>query len=224
MQSITIKGSKRENVGKKATKALRNADKVPCVLYGDGEPVHFSVDEAILKPIVYTPKIYMTHIDLGEGKEYETILHKLQFHPVTDKILHIDFYQLREGKELTLNVPIRIIGDAVGVKNGGTFMFTRRKISITSIPKNIPDFIKVNIEALDVGGSFSIGDLEDMDGLITEDSDDTVICRIAAPMTEIVEEVEEDVLADGEEGEEGAEGEEGEAAEGAEKEGDTPKE
>jgi len=224
MQSITIKGSKRESVGKRATKALRNADKVPCVLYGDGEPVHFSVDEASLKPIVYTPNIYMTNIDLDEGKEYETILHNLQFHPVTDKILHIDFYQLRDGKELTLNIPIRIIGDAIGIKNGGAFMFTKRKISITSVPKNIPDFIKVNIENLDIGDSFSIGDLEDMDGLITEDADDSVICRIAAPMAEIVEEAEEDVLGEGEEGAEGTEGEEGAGTEGAEKEGDTPKE
>ena len=204
MQSITIKGSKRESVGKKATKALRNAEKVPCVLYGDGEPVHFSVDEASLKPIVYTHKIYVTRIDLDEGKEYETIMHKLQFHPVSDKILHIDFYQLREGKELTLNVPIKIVGDAIGIKNGGAFIFSNRKISITSIPKNIPDYIKVDISSLDIGHSFSVGDLKDMEGLNVEHADDFVICRVAAPMIEIVEEEVEDVL-----GEEGAEGEEG---------------
>lgn len=217
MQSITIKGSKRESVGKKATKALRNADKVPCVLYGDGEPVHFYVDEASLKPIVYTPKIYMTNIDLNDGKLYETILHNLQFHPVTDKILHIDFYQLREGKELTLDVPIKIIGDAIGVKNGGAFMFTSRKISITSIPKNIPDYIKVNVENLNIGDSFSIADLENMDGLKTEEADDFVICRIAAPMADVVEDDEDDELGEGEEATEG----DGGSSEEAEKEGDT---
>lgn len=198
MKTISIKGSKRESVGKKATKALRNADQVPCVIYGDGEPVHFSAESKMFRPIVYTPKIYITEIEV-EGKKYETIMHQLQFHPVSDALLHIDFYQLREGKELTLDIPIKLFGTAKGVKNGGAFLFINRKVSITSIPKKIPDYIRVDVDDLDVEDSFSIGDLEGVEELSINHSDDYVICRVAAPMAKevVVEEVTE--VAEGEE-------------------------
>jgi len=202
MKTITIKVSKRESVGKKATKALRNADKVPCVLYGEGETIHFSADESSFKPLVYSPKIFITNIDFGDDKKFETIMHQIQFHPVTDKILHIDFYQLKEGKEMTLDVPIKIEGTAIGVKKGGAFLFSNRKISITSLPKNIPDFIKVNIENLDIEDSFSVGDLGETEGLIINHPENFVICRVAAPMAEIVEEVEETEEGEITEGEE----------------------
>ncbi|VAW10787.1 LSU ribosomal protein L25p [hydrothermal vent metagenome] len=221
MKLFTIKGSKRESVGKVATKALRNAGKVPCVLYGEGEPIHFSASELTFKPLVFTPNIYISNIDLGDDKTYETILQDIQFHPVTERILHIDFYQLKKGKELTLDVPIKIEGSAIGVKNGGAFIFSNRKVSITSIPKNIPDFILVNIENLDIENSFSIQDLEDVEDLVINHSDDFVICRIAAPMAEIVEEVVEEELAEGEGGAT-TEGEEG-TAEGGEGAGEAPK-
>ena len=143
MKSITIKGSKRESVGKAASKALRNAGKVPCVVYGGEAPIHFSADELAFNKLVYTPNIYTVDIKLDDGTEIESIMQDIQFHPVTDKILHIDFYVLRKGREITLDIPVRVQGDAIGVKNGGVFRFTLRKLSITSIPKNMPDFIMV---------------------------------------------------------------------------------
>ncbi len=202
MQSITIKGSKRESVGKKATKALRNADKVPCVIYGEGELVHFSADQLTFKPIVYTPNIYIALIELDNGKQYETVIQDLQFHPVTDKLLHIDFYQLHEDKNLTLNIPVKLEGASVGVKNGGVLRFPNRKLSITALPKDLPDFIQISIGDLNIGDKFIVGQL-DQENFHINHSDDTVICQVKISRAEIIEEDEED-----EEGEEGEEGEE----------------
>ena len=98
MKSITIKGSERESVGKVATKALRNAGAVPCVLYGGDQPVHFSAEEAAFKKLVYTPNAHTVAIELGNGKSYNAILQDIQVHPVSDKILHLDFFQVFDDK------------------------------------------------------------------------------------------------------------------------------
>ena len=106
MKSITIKGSERESVGKKATKALRNAGKVPCVVYGGDKPLHFSADELAFRDLVYTPNAHTVAIEL-EGKEtVNAVLQDIQFHPVTDAIIHIDFYQLFDDKMVTMNIPV----------------------------------------------------------------------------------------------------------------------
>ena len=107
MQSITIVGSQRESVGKAASKALRNAGKVPCVLYGGDNTIHFSADSLAFKKLVYTPNVYTATIEL-EGKTYTAILQDIQFDPVTDNILHVDFYQLHKDREITLAVPIKV--------------------------------------------------------------------------------------------------------------------
>ena len=151
MKSITIKGSQRESVGKVASKALRNAGKVPCVVYGGDAPIHFSADELEFNKLVYTPNIYTVDVRLDNGKGVECIMQDIQFHPVTDRILHIDFYVLHEGKEITLDIPVRVEGDSIGVKNGGVFRFTLRKLSITAIPKNMPDFILINVSDMEIG-------------------------------------------------------------------------
>ena len=114
MKSITIKGSERESVGKVATKALRNAGAVPCVLYGGNQPVHFSADERAFKTLVYTPNAHTVVIDLGD-KTFNAVLQDIQVHPVSDKILHIDFFQLNESKEITMEVPVKIVGTSTGV-------------------------------------------------------------------------------------------------------------
>ncbi len=119
MKSITIKGSERESVGKKASKALRNAGKVPCVVYGGEKPLHFSADELAFRDLVYTPNAHTVVVELDNGNKLKAILQDIQFHPVTDKILHIDFYQLFADKELTMNIPVRLQGSSPGVRNGG---------------------------------------------------------------------------------------------------------
>ncbi len=214
MKSITINGSQRESVGKVATKALRNAGKVPCVVYGGDAPIHFSADELEFNKLVYTPNIYTVDIKLDDGKGVESIMQDIQFHPVTDKILHIDFYVLREGREITLDIPVRVEGESVGVKNGGVFRFTLRKLSITAIPNNMPDFILLQIADLDIGDNIHLNDIEKEADFIFNHPEDAVVCQVLAPREEEVIEVEE---VEDEEGEEGAEGEEGEeGAEGTE--------
>ena len=115
MKSITIKGSERESVGKVATKALRNAGAVPCVLYGGDQAVHFSAEEKAFKTLVYTPNAHTVVIELENGKSFNAILQDIQVHPVSDKVLHIDFFQLDESKEITMEVPVKIVGTSPGV-------------------------------------------------------------------------------------------------------------
>ena len=127
MKSITITGSKRESVGKVATKALRNAGRVPCVLYGGGESYHFSAQELDFNKLVYTPNAHTVEIILDEKTKINAILQDIQFHPLTDKILHVDFYQLFDDKEISMNIPVKIEGAAPGVLNSGVFYLSTRE-------------------------------------------------------------------------------------------------
>ena len=210
MKSITINGSKRESVGKVATKALRNAGKVPCVLYGGEQAIHFSADELSFRHLVYTPNVYTASIELESGEKFAAILQDIQFHPVTDKILHIDFYQLFEGKEITMTIPVKISGVSEGVLNGGRLLFTNRKLRVRALPKDFPDFINVDITPLKIGDNVSISDVSD-EKLEFLHPESMAIVRVAMARAAVVVEEEE-----GEEGEEGeGEGEEGATEEAA---------
>ncbi|WP_298779228.1 50S ribosomal protein L25/general stress protein Ctc [uncultured Polaribacter sp.] len=158
MKSITIKGSKRESVGKVATKALRNAGMVPCVIYGGDKPVHFSAEEKAFKSLVYTPNVYTATINV-DGEKILTILQDIQFHPVTDKILHVDFYQLFDDKEVTMNIPVKLTGTSPGVLNGGSLRFTNRKLKIKALPANLPDFVTADISGLKIGSKLVLSSL-----------------------------------------------------------------
>ena len=151
MKSITINGSQRESVGKKATKALRNAGQVPCVLYGGDKPVHFNAEELAFSTLVYTPNAHTVVIALENGTKFNAILQDIQFHPVTDKILHVDFYQLFEDKEITMEIPLVFVGNSRGVKNGGVLRKNRRSLRVKALPANLPDFIEVNINTCRTG-------------------------------------------------------------------------
>ncbi|WP_350284544.1 50S ribosomal protein L25/general stress protein Ctc [uncultured Croceitalea sp.] len=205
MKSITIKGSQRESVGKVSTKALRNAGKVPCVLYGGEKPLHFSADELSFKNLVYTPNAYTAVIELENGEKFSAVLQDIQFHPVTDKILHIDFYQLFADKAVTMNIPVRLEGNSPGVRNGGRLLFRKRKLSIKALPDLLPDFITIDISKLRIGGTIAVETLLSDDYTILH-PDSTAVVQVKASRN-AVEDEEED-----EEGEEGAEA----TAEGAE--------
>ncbi|HFS67735.1 MAG TPA: 50S ribosomal protein L25/general stress protein Ctc [Flavobacteriia bacterium] len=160
MQAITIKGTKRESVGKKATKALRNAEQVPCVIYGKGNTLHFTAPEKNFKKLIYTPNVYTAEIELEDGKKINAILQDVQFHPVTDKILHIDFYQLFPDKEVTMTIPVRLEGVAPGIIKGGALRFTNRKLKVKALPANLPDEIVATISGLDIGDKLYVRDLK----------------------------------------------------------------
>lgn len=201
MKSITIKGSQRESVGKVSTKALRNAEKVPCVLYGGDKPIHFSADEISFKNLVYTPNIYTATIELEKGEKIKAILQDIQFHPVTDKILHIDFYQLFDDKEVTMNIPIHLVGTSPGVVSGGVLRFPNRTLRVRALPGNLPDFINADISELEIGDKIFVSELKNDEFSILH-PDDTVVTQVR--MARAVEVVEVDEDEEGVEGEEGA--------------------
>ena len=203
MKSITIKGSQRESVGKVATKALRNAGKVPCVVYGGDTPIHFSADEIAFKDLVYTPDVHTVVIALEDGTKVECILQDIQFHPVNDKIIHIDFYQIFDDKEVTMEIPVRIVGNSKGVRNGGVLRIVNRKLRVKALPKNLPDFIEADITEMRIGNKMYITEIE-QDKFKIMHGENTVICQVRTSRTVIADEEEEE----GEEGEDGAEGEE----------------
>ncbi|WP_127140832.1 50S ribosomal protein L25/general stress protein Ctc [Flagellimonas marinaquae] len=208
MKSITIKGSQRESVGKVATKALRNAGKVPCVLYGGDKPVHFSADEIAFKDLVYTPNAYTAVIELEDGQKFDAVLQDIQFHPVTDNILHVDFYQLFEDKPITMRIPVRLEGNSPGVRNGGRLLFRKRKLSIRALPALLPDFITVDISKLRIGQTIAVESILNDDYTFLH-PDSTAIVQVKASRTSVDEELED-------EDEEAVEGAEGEATEGGE--------
>jgi large subunit ribosomal protein L25 len=212
MKSITIKGSQRESVGKKSSKALRNAGKVPCVVYGGETPLHFSADELSFKNLVYTPNAHTVVIELDNGDKISAVMQDIQFHPVTDSILHVDFYQLFDDKPVTLEIPVRLEGNSPGVRNGGRLLFRKRKLVIRAIPANLPDFFNIDISKLKIGDNISVESLKSDDFAILH-PDSTVVVQVKTARAAIVVEDEEEL----EEGEEGAEeGEEGAEAPAAE--------
>ncbi len=195
MQSITIKGTKRESVGKKETKALRNAEKVPCVIYGSGNTIHFSAEEKAFRNLIYTPNVYTATIELEGGESFNTILQDIQFHPVTDKILHIDFYQLSDDKEVTMNIPVVLAGKSPGVSVGGSLRFTNRKLKVKALPANLPDQIDADISKLKIGDKLFISELASEDFTFLH-PDNTVVVqvRMARTVVEVDEEVAEEVV------------------------------
>ncbi|MCQ9635230.1 50S ribosomal protein L25/general stress protein Ctc [Chryseobacterium sp. WG14] len=159
MKSITIQGTKRESVGKKSTKALRDAELVPCVVYGGGEPLNFSAEERAFKGLVYTPEAHTVSIEV-DGQTIPAVLQDIQFHPITDKILHADFYQLSDDKPVVMEVPVRITGRSKGVVAGGALRQSFRKLKVKAIPANLPDEIVVDVTPLRIGNKLYIGGIK----------------------------------------------------------------
>ena len=190
MKSLTINGSKRESVGKKATKALRNAGKVPCVLYGGGEPLHFAADEIAFKDLVYTPDVHTVVLDLGNGKKLNAVLQDIQFHPVTDAIIHMDFYEIFEDKEITMEIPIHGEGIPRGVKNGGVLRYNLRRLKVKGLPGKLPDYIVANVTPLKIGNKLYVTAVTSDDYKI-QHPDNTVICQVKTSRN-LIEDVEED--------------------------------
>ena len=176
MKSITIKGSERENVGKKATKAVRDAGMVPCVIYGGNQPVHFVADERAFKDLVYTPNAHTVVVELN-GTSYNVIMQDIQFHPVSDKILHIDFFQLSDDKEIVMEVPVKITGTSPGVLLGGVLRLNQRRLKVKALPKNLPDYVEASISELQMGNKLYVTKLETNNFKLMH-PDNTVVCQV----------------------------------------------
>ena len=159
MKSFALNAEVRET-SKTANKALRNQGKVPCVLYGGEKQVSFSATENGLNKLVNTPDVYLVKFEVG-GEAFQAVIQDLQFHPVTDRILHIDFLQVFDDKEVTINIPVNFIGTPIGVRNGGNLVVRRRNIKTRAIPANLPDAIELNIEDVRIGKFIYIGDIRD---------------------------------------------------------------
>ena len=176
MKSITIEGSERESVGKKATKAVRDAGMVPCVIYGGNQPVHFVADERAFKDLVYTPNAHTVVVELN-GTSYNVIMQDIQFHPVSDKILHIDFFQLSDDKEIIMEVPVKITGTSPGVLLGGVLRLNQRRLKVKALPKNLPDFVEASISELQMGNKLYVTKLETNNFKLMH-PDNTVVCQV----------------------------------------------
>ena len=208
MQTIEIIGYKRANLGKNESKKLREDGNVPCVIYGGDEQIHFHAPMILFRDLVYTPGANFVKLNI-EGLEIDAILQDIQFHPVSEIILHADFLQLKDDKKIKMEIPVKIIGNSPGVQQGGKILMRIRKLSLMAYPKNMPSFVEVDISGLELGKSIKVEELlsEDYDIL---NSPLVSVVSVNIPRVKIeVEEEEEET-----EGEEGAEGEVQEGGEG----------
>lgn len=178
MKSIAINGSLRENLQKQETKKLRAQDIVPCVLYGGKEQIHFAAPASEFKKIVYTPDVFTANLNIG-GKTFNAVMQDIQFHPVTDKILHIDFMELIADKAVTIDIPVKVSGNAPGVKQGGKLITKVRKLKVKALPKNLPDYVDVNIDALELGKNIRVSDIK-IPNVEILDAPNNVITTVAA--------------------------------------------
>jgi large subunit ribosomal protein L25 len=159
MKTFKIKGTVRQAVGKKNSKQLRTQDLVPCVLYGGEKVVHFQTHENDFRKVIYTPEVFQIDLDI-DGQNYEAFIHDLQFHPVTDKLIHVDFLQIRENVPVRLEIPVRLEGYAKGIQQGGRLKSNLRTLKVKGLSTNIPDEIKIDVTDLNLGDSIRVGDIK----------------------------------------------------------------
>ena len=176
MQVFDLKGEVRNDLGKKATKAVRYAEKVPCVLYGGEANVHFAVLDKDLKKLLYTPNVYLVNLDL-DGKSYGAVMRDIQFHPVKDNILHVDFYQIDEAKPIVMEVPVQLEGLAEGVRAGGKLALQMRKLKVKALYNAIPERLTIDVTALGLGKTIKVGELH-YEGLELINAKEAVVCAV----------------------------------------------
>ena len=214
MKTISISAERRTELGKKSTRNLRKEDHVPCVMYGGAEVIHFHAHENAFRNIIYTPNAFIIEVKINGGS-HKAVIQELQFHPVTDKLNHIDFVEVFDNKPVTMDIPIRLTGASIGIKNGGKPRQRRRVLKVRGLIENLPDSLDIDITDVEIGDVVKIGDLS-YNNLEILDPKRSMIysvvsSRVSMKGMEIIEpevEVEED--------EEGAEKPEGEEAPSAE--------
>lgn len=183
MKEISVTGQKRADLGKKASKEIRKQGMVPCNIYGEKkdangapEALAFAAPLSELRKIIYTPHIYVVDINI-DGEHHTAILKEIQFHPVTDAPLHVDFFEVNDQKPITMGVPVKLVGLAQGVRDGGRMNLTVRKINITAPYQQIPEHLDVDVTALKIGKSIKVGELS-YEGLEIATSKSVIVCSI----------------------------------------------
>ena len=195
MKSVSINGIARVDLGKKFAKQLRKDNNVPCVLYGGKEdPIHFYAHSNEFRKIVYTPNVYLIDIVVGDN-QFRSIMGDIQFHPVTDQILHIDFLRVFDGQPVCLNIPIALSGNSIGVRNGGRLALNMRRVLIESKQDHLPEMIEIDITELRIGQSVRISDLS-MDNITFLGNQEDVVVAVKTARAALVEEEIEEASAE----------------------------
>lgn len=158
MEKFEISGQVREDLGKKATKALRGTGAVPCVIYGGENVIHFTLNDSDLRHLIYTPNVYLVDLTIGETK-YSCIIKEMQFHPVSDAVLHMDFLQITDDKPVVMNIPVKLEGFAEGVRAGGKLTLENRYLKVKGLAKDLPNNIVLNIDSLTLGDTIKVGNV-----------------------------------------------------------------
>ena len=174
MKTIEINGAKRANISKQEVKNLRGSEMVPCVLYGGEEQVHFSTDLSSFKGLVYTPDVHMVKLSV-DGKEYQCVIQDVQYHPVTDIIIHADFLQVFDNKPVTMSIPVKLTGASEGVKMGGKLVTKYRRLKVKALPANLPDYISVDISPMKIGDSIRVRDLNLLEVTLLESPANVIV-------------------------------------------------
>jgi large subunit ribosomal protein L25 len=199
MNTVSLSGSLRENVGKKDAKQQRRLGKVPCVIYGGSEQKHFTLDEKDFKGIVFTPEVIIVKLTLGD-QTYDSILQDIQYHPVSDEVLHADFLELHPEKPVTVGLPVELKGTAPGVVKGGKLRLKLRKLRVKGLINEMPEHLVIDISKLDIGRSVKVRDIKNAN-LSFLDPGNLVVVSVAAARgisSEEAEEEEEEAEAEGE--------------------------
>lgn len=159
MKTIEIKAVKRDTFGKKESKKLHRKEMVPASIYGEGETKHFSLNVKDLKPLIYSQNSYIVNLNI-EGDKETGVMREVQFHPVREQILHIDFYRALPGKEVAIDIPVKLVGNSAGVKLGGKLILSKRKLHVKGMLEQLPDELVIDVTDLDLGKSIFVGDLK----------------------------------------------------------------
>ncbi len=204
MKVVAIKGEARTELGKKASKAIKAEGKVPCVIYGSGENVHFTGEPLAFRDIIYTGEFKLVEISI-DGKTYKCILKDAQFHPVTDSILHLDFLQLVDGKNVIAQVPVRLVGTSPGAKLGGKVLRNLKKIKIKTVPEKLVDELTLDISELQLGGAVRVRDVEIPEGIEVMNDGGIPVATMVIPRALRSAEAKKEAEAAGQEAVEAAE-------------------
>jgi large subunit ribosomal protein L25 len=178
MKTFELNGTKRDILGTKFAKIARKEGKVPCVVYGNGKQINFTVSQKDINGAVFTPNVYIVNLNI-DGEVIKTFIKELQFHPVTDEVMHADFYAFADDQEIVVKLPYEFVGSSIGVKAGGKMKYAARKAKVKGVYTNLPETVKVDVSDLDVEQSIKVSDVK-IENCHIVDPQDALICRVVA--------------------------------------------